>query len=70
METKFNIGDMVQFHTTSNDMMAVNDHQCKVVGINKLPFSDTEVYSVEFTKLVVIAWPDELKPVKDKEMLS
>ena len=70
MKAEFKVGDIVQFHTTSNDMMVANNHQCKIVGISTMPGSDVPVYSVEFTSLIVNAGQDELTPVKDKEMLS
>lgn len=70
METNLNIGDVVQFHTTSNDMMVANNHKCKIIGISTMPGSDIPVYSVEFTSFIVNAGQEELTPVKDKEMLS
>lgn len=61
METEYKIGDVATFHTTENDMMAFNNHKCKIVGVTTMPYSDTKVYSVEFANLVVNVWPDELK---------
>ncbi len=69
MNQTLNVGDTAVFHTTSNDMMALNDHSCKIVGVSSMA-GGQPVYTVEFSNIIFNAWQEELTPAKDKEMLS
>lgn len=51
----YEVGDILKFNTTNNDMMAMNGATCRIV--EKDPDG---MYRVEFIDFIVSVYPDEL----------